>query len=50
MPTWSQAYEQYKQEKRALNSLKDERHAIKQTALVKVASLKDFVKKRAPKP
>lgn len=50
MTTWKEAYELYKQDKRTLNTLKDERHAIKQTALVKVCSLKDFVKKRASKP
>jgi hypothetical protein len=45
MPTWKEAWEAIKQDIVDINRLKDERHAIKQTALVKASSGKDYVSK-----
>lgn len=51
MPTWKEAWEAIKQDIVDINKLKDERHAIKQTALVKASSAKDYIKKsKASKP
>ena len=47
MPTWTEALEAIRQDIIDINALKDERHAIKQTALVKASSSKDYIK---PKP
>ena len=43
MPTWTEALEAIRQDIIDINKLKDERHAIKQTALVKASSGKDYV-------
>jgi len=43
MPTWTEALEAIRQDIVDINKLKDERHAIKQTALVKASSGKDHV-------
>jgi len=43
MPTWTEALEAIRQDIVDINKLKDERHAIKQTALVKASSGKDYV-------
>jgi hypothetical protein len=45
MPSWKEAWEAIKQDIVDINKLKDERHAIKQTALVKASSGKDYVSK-----
>jgi len=44
MPTWKEAIEAIRQDIVDINNLKDARHAVKQTALVKSASTKDFIK------
>lgn len=45
MPTWKEALDAYWQDIIDINKLKDERHAIKQTALARAASGKDYVSK-----
>jgi hypothetical protein len=49
MPTWTEAWEAIKQDIIDINALKDKRHAIKQTALVKASSGKDYIKPKPPK-
>ncbi len=49
MPTWKEALEAIKQDITDINNLKDSRHAIKQTALVKASSGKDYIKSKASK-
>ena len=46
MPTWKESWEAIKQDIKDINELKDKRHAIKQTALVKESTKKDFVKSK----
>ncbi len=43
MTTWQEALDAIRQDIIDINKLKDERHAIKQTALVKASSGKDYV-------
>ena len=49
MPTWTEALEAIRQDIVDINALKDARHAIKQTALVKASSGKDYIKPKPPK-
>jgi hypothetical protein len=49
MPTWKDALDAYWQDIIDINALKDKRHAIKQTALVKASSSKDYIKPKLPK-
>lgn len=49
MPSWKEAWDTIKQDIQDINDLKDRRHAIKQTALVKSASARDFIKKKRKK-
>ena len=49
MPTWKEAIEAIRLDIVEINALKDARHAIKQTTLVKSASARDFIKKKTKK-
>ena len=49
MPTWTEALDAIRQDIIDINALKDKRHAIKQTALVKASSNKDYIKPKKKK-
>lgn len=49
MVTWKEAWDAIKQDIQDINELKDRRHAIKQTAIVKSSSSRDYIKKNKGK-
>lgn len=49
MTTWKEALDAIRQDIIDINALKDARHAIKQTALVKASSSKDYIKRKQKK-
>lgn len=49
MTTWKEALDAIRQDIIDINELKDKRHAIKQTALVKASSAKDYIKLKKAK-
>lgn len=49
MTTWKEALDAIRQDIIDINALKDARHAIKQTALVKASSGKDYIKPKQKK-
>lgn len=50
MPTWKESLDAILQDIIEINALKDRRHAVKQTALVKASSSKDYIKAKPAKP
>jgi hypothetical protein len=50
MVTWKEAIDAIRQDIIDINELKDKRLAIKQTAIVKASSGKDYIKSKPRKP